>query len=57
MKSKKIIGDAITYDDVLLIPGKSSVLPRDVDVSTRLSRTIRLNIPIPLGGDGHRNGS
>ena len=46
MKSKKIIGDAITYDDVLLVPAKSSVLPRDVDVSTRLSRTIRLNIPL-----------
>lgn len=46
MKHKKIIGDAITYDDVLLIPGKSSVLPRDVDVSTRLTKNIRLNIPI-----------
>ncbi len=46
MKSKKIIGDAITYDDVLLVPARSSVLPRDVDVSTRLSRTIRLNIPL-----------
>ena len=46
MKSKKIIGDAITYDDVLLVPGKSSVLPRDVDVSTHLSRNIMLNIPI-----------
>ncbi len=46
MKSKKIIGEAITYDDVLLIPGKSSVLPRDVDVSTRLTNSIRLNIPL-----------
>lgn len=46
MKSKKIIGDAITYDDVLLVPGKSSVLPRDVDVTTRLTRNIMLNIPI-----------
>ncbi len=46
MKHKKIIGEAITYDDVLLIPGKSNVLPRDVDVSTRLTNNIRLNIPL-----------
>lgn len=46
MKWKKIIGDAITYDDVLLVPGKSFVLPRDVDVSTRLTRNIKLNIPL-----------
>lgn len=46
MKHKKIIGEAITYDDVLLLPGKSSVLPREVDVSTRLTKNIRLNIPI-----------
>jgi IMP dehydrogenase len=46
MKHKKIIGDAITYDDVLLIPGKSNILPRDVDVSTRLTKNIRLNIPL-----------
>lgn len=45
MKHKKIIGEAITYDDVLLIPGKSNVLPRDVDISTRLTKNIRLNIP------------
>lgn len=46
MRAKKIIGEAITYDDVLLVPAKSSVLPRDVDVSTRLTRNIRLNIPL-----------
>ncbi|MCX6137199.1 MAG: IMP dehydrogenase [Ignavibacteriales bacterium] len=46
MKTTKIIGEAITFDDVLLVPGKSSVLPRDVDVSTRLTRNIRLNIPL-----------
>ena len=46
MRSKKIIGEAITYDDVLLVPAKSSVIPRDVDVSTRLTRNIRLNIPL-----------
>jgi IMP dehydrogenase len=46
MKHKKIIGEAITYDDVLLIPGKSNVLPREVDVTTRLTKNIRLNIPL-----------
>ncbi len=37
---------ALSFDDVLLIPQRSSVLPRDTDVSTRLSRRIRLSIPI-----------
>jgi IMP dehydrogenase len=46
MRAKKIIGEAITYDDVLLVPAKSSVLPRDVDVSTQLTKNIRLNIPL-----------
>src|SRR5437867_5616901 len=46
MSSKKIIGEAITFDDVLLVPRKSGVLPRDVDVSTRISRNISLNIPL-----------
>ena len=36
----------LTFDDVLLIPGKSSIVPRDVNVSTFLTREIRLNIPI-----------
>jgi IMP dehydrogenase len=40
----------LTFDDVLLIPGKSSVLPRDVDVSTFLTRKITLNIPIVSAG-------
>ena len=42
----KFIGEAITFDDVLLIPKKSNVLPRDVDVTTKLSRNIKLNIPL-----------
>lgn len=46
MAVKKFIGEALTFDDVLLVPKKSSVLPRDVDVSTKLSRNIRLNIPL-----------
>jgi IMP dehydrogenase len=46
MKTMKIIGEAITYDDVLLVPGKSSVLPRDVDIRTKLTKSITLNIPL-----------
>ncbi|MEM1283779.1 MAG: IMP dehydrogenase [Pseudomonadota bacterium] len=39
-------GTALTFDDVLLLPGHSEVLPGDVDVSTRLTRSLFLNIPI-----------
>lgn len=46
MPQKKFIGNAITFDDVLLVPRKSRVLPREVDISTLLSRNIRLNIPL-----------
>jgi len=46
MAFKKIVGEALTFDDVLLLPRKSAVLPRDVDVSSRLSRNILLNIPL-----------
>jgi IMP dehydrogenase len=42
----KIVGEALTYDDVLLVPAKSSVLPRDVDVRTRITSSISLNIPL-----------
>ncbi len=42
----RIIGDGITFDDVLLIPAYSDVVPREVDTSTRLTRGIRINIPI-----------
>lgn len=44
--TEKIIGEGLTFDDVLLLPGRSSVHPRDVDVRTRLTRDIPLNIPI-----------
>jgi IMP dehydrogenase len=44
--TKKIISEAITFDDVLLVPRKSSVLPREADISTQLSRHIRLNAPV-----------
>jgi IMP dehydrogenase len=42
----KIIGEALTYDDVLLVPARSSVLPRDVDVRSRLTARITLNVPL-----------
>ncbi|RIK68078.1 MAG: IMP dehydrogenase [Planctomycetota bacterium] len=42
----KILGDAITFDDVLLVPARSSVVPRDADVRTLLTRNIPLNIPL-----------
>lgn len=40
------IPEYLTFDDVLLVPGYSEVLPKDVDVSTQLTRGIRLNIPL-----------
>lgn len=46
MDSDKFQGEGLTYDDVLLLPAYSEVLPRDVDVTTLLSKHIRLNIPI-----------
>ncbi len=42
----KIIGEGITFDDVLLVPRRSKVVPTEVDVSTRLSSGIRINIPL-----------
>ncbi len=40
------IRPALTFDDVLLVPAESSVLPRDTQLSTRLTRSLRLNIPL-----------
>lgn len=42
----RVIRQALTFDDVLLVPAHSSVLPRDVSLSTRLTRQITLNIPL-----------
>lgn len=44
--SDKFTGEGFTYDDVLLLPSYTEVLPRDVDVSSLLSKNIKLNIPI-----------
>ena len=42
----RILEEALTFDDVLLVPAYSEVLPRDVDLGTQLTRAIRLNLPI-----------
>jgi IMP dehydrogenase len=42
----KIKGEGLTYDDVLLVPARSAVMPRDVSLTTRLTRTITLNVPL-----------
>ncbi len=44
--SSKFVGEGLTYDDVLLIPAFSEVLPRDVNIQTKFSRNIKLNVPI-----------
>ncbi len=46
----KIIGEGITFDDVLLIPGYSEVLPSMVDISTNLTKKIKLSIPLMSAG-------
>jgi IMP dehydrogenase len=42
----RIAEEALTFDDVLLLPAHSSILPRDVSLATNLTREIRLNIPL-----------
>lgn len=42
----RVVQKAFTFDDVLLVPAHSTVLPRDVSLKTRLTRTITLNIPL-----------
>lgn len=49
-KMGQIIGEGITFDDVLLVPGYSQVIPNQVDLSTYLTKTIRLNIPMMSAG-------
>ena len=45
-KTDKIKDTAITFDDVLLIPSRSNILPREVDLRTRLTKNIEMNIPV-----------
>ncbi|HWI54144.1 MAG TPA: IMP dehydrogenase [Desulfobacteria bacterium] len=50
MKPDRILSEGLTFDDVLLIPAKSEILPRSVDTSTNLTKNIRLNIPLISAG-------
>jgi len=42
----KCVGEGLTFDDLLLVPAKSNVLPKDIDISTYLTKKIRLNTPV-----------
>ena len=46
----KIVGEGITFDDVLLVPSYSEVIPNQIDLTTNLTKTIRLNIPVMSAG-------
>lgn len=46
----KYVGEGLTFDDILLVPAKSEVLPHEVDLSTRLTKKIKLNIPLISAG-------
>lgn len=50
MWETKFAKEGLTFDDVLLVPAKSEVLPRDVDLSVELTDTIKLNVPIMSAG-------
>lgn len=50
MWQTKFAKEGLTFDDVLLVPRKSNILPRDVDVSTVLSPSVKLNIPLISAG-------
>lgn len=45
-KSQRFFGEGLTFDDVLLMPGYSQVLPRDVNIKTKLTKNITLNVPL-----------
>ena len=42
----KIVGEALTFDDVLLVPRRARIHPREIDVATQLTRNIRINLPL-----------
>ncbi|MEA3319806.1 MAG: IMP dehydrogenase [Bacillota bacterium] len=50
MWENKFAKEGLTFDDVLLVPSKSEVLPRDVDLKVKLTETLQLNIPIISAG-------
>lgn len=47
---EKILKEALTFDDILLIPQKSTVLPKEVDTTTHITKKIKLNVPIMSAG-------
>ena len=49
-----IIGEGITFDDVLLVPAYSEVIPNEVCLKTHLTKDIELNIPMMSAGYGNR---
>ncbi|MDO4982073.1 MAG: IMP dehydrogenase [Eubacteriales bacterium] len=44
--AQRFVGEGLTFDDVLLVPAESNILPADVDLSTYLTKKIRLNVPV-----------
>jgi len=50
LQNEKFTWEGITFDDVLLVPAHSKISPRDVDISTRLSRNIKINLPLLSAG-------
>lgn len=50
MREDKFVKEGLTFDDVLLVPAKSEVLPKEVDIATSLTQKVKLNIPIMSAG-------
>ena len=50
MWESKFVKEGLTFDDVLLVPARSEVLPKDVSLAVELTPTIKLNIPIISAG-------
>ena len=46
LMSDRFVGEGLTFDDVLLVPAESNVLPADINLGTRLTKKIKLNIPV-----------
>lgn len=46
----EFIGDALTFDDILLVPNFSEILPKQTNTETRLTKKIKLNIPMMSAG-------
>ena len=51
---KRFFGEGLTFDDVLLMPAYSQVLPREVNIQTQLTKSLSINIPMLSAGHGYR---